>query len=1066
MMTLLFASIGLATAQSFTVSGTVVAEEDGQPIVGAYAVVSGTTLGAMTDIDGHFTISGVPADATQLVVSLLGMSTEAVQISKSPMIIKMHQDITVLDGTIVTALGISRSEKAIGYAATKVGGDEIAATRNANALDALSGKVAGLTIQATSSDPGSANSVTIRGFSSINSSNQPLYVVDGVPLRSGSINTQGHSISVSGVSSISPDDIESMTVLKGAAATALYGSRASNGVIIITTKLGSREGGKNFTLSYNGGMQIRQVSLLPEMQDKWGQGWNGAQTFIENGSWGPALDGSLQVYGPIWNNSQKYHTYDAKPNNVREFFDLGISHNHNVSLSGVSKDKSMTYYLSYSHTSDNGIIPTDADTYKRNTISMRSTYDAAKWLKVSSSFNFANSATDVVGSYQGTSVIDGLLEMPRDISIVDLKDLSDPFNTPEAYLTPYGITNPYWAIANNYNHTDSKQVFGKIQADFKPTDYLTFTYRYGFDYMDYDYKGGAPQIALDDALINNDFGYAPSSMNANGSVAATYFRSYDINHDFMANFSKTFADRLDVNVIAGVNMWERTSTSMSGATSDLTFHTGFWDLSNGATKDSISESQSKRRLIGLFGDVTLGWDDMLFLNLTARNDWSSTLPIGNNDYFYPGATLSWVFTELMPNKVLTFGKARLAYGKTGNDASAYMTSANFTQGWASGYYQNPILSFPMNSTNAFQATSTIGSSSLRPEMTSEFEAGLNLQFFDGRIGIDAAYYNRTTTDQIFTLPVDPATGYSYMVTNFGSVRNRGFELLLSTTPVHTRNFRWDLDVNFAINRNKVLSMPESLDGGKVTINGFSAGDDAVYMYAEEGKPLGTLYTYLPKYVTDETSPYYGSQIVDAHGQPVLGDAVESTGLDVNHKWTGGITTSFTLYGVTLSATLDARVGGTMFTRTKNLMQFTGNSVVTAYNERRPFVIPNSVVDLGDGTYEPNTTPIQQTDGSYQDYFNLYGWGNGGAAYLMDRSFAKLRNVSLSWDVPTKWIKKVGLAGLNVSAFVNNAFIWTTKDNYYIDPETTTEGTDLGGAFGELYTNPSCRIWGFNVNIKF
>ena len=302
-MALLFASIGLATAQSFTVTGTVVAEEDGQPVVGAYAVVSGTTLGAMTDSEGRFSITGVPADATQLVVSLLGMSTEAVQITRTPMTIRMHQDVTVLEGTIVTALGISRSEKAIGYAATKVDGEDIAASRNANALESLSGKVAGLTIQSTSSDPGSANSVTIRGFSSINSSNQPLYVVDGVPLRSGALTSQGHSISVSGVSSIAPDDIESMTVLKGAAATALYGSRASNGVIVITTKTGSREGGKNFTLSYNGGMQIRQVSVLPEMQNSWGQGWNGAQTFIENGSWGPALDGSLQVYGPIWNNS-------------------------------------------------------------------------------------------------------------------------------------------------------------------------------------------------------------------------------------------------------------------------------------------------------------------------------------------------------------------------------------------------------------------------------------------------------------------------------------------------------------------------------------------------------------------------------------------------------------------------------------------------------------------------------------------------------------------------------------------------------------------------------------------
>ena len=430
MVALLFISIGLATAQTLTVTGTVVSESDGQPVAGAYVLVNGTTLGTITDAEGRFGIREVPADAKEIIVTFLGMSTASAPVQAEPLKIVMHEDVTYLEETIVTAMGISRSEKAIGYAATKVDGDEIAASRNANALDALQGKVAGLQIQATSSDPGSANSVTIRGFSSINSSNQPLYVVDGVPLQNSTLTSQGHSISTAGIANIAPDDIASMTILKGAAATALYGSRASNGVIVITTKTGTKEDGRNFTLSYNGGMQIRQVSLLPEMQNKWGQGWNGAQTFIENGSWGPAFDGSLQVYGPIWNNSQKYHTYDSKVKNVREFFDLGISHNHNVSLSGVSKDRSMTYYLSYSHTSDNGIMPTDKDAYKRNTISMRNTYDAAKWLKVSSSFNFANSATDIVGSYQGTSVIDGLLEMPRDMSIVDLKDLNDPFNTP------------------------------------------------------------------------------------------------------------------------------------------------------------------------------------------------------------------------------------------------------------------------------------------------------------------------------------------------------------------------------------------------------------------------------------------------------------------------------------------------------------------------------------------------------------------------------------------------------------------------------------------------------------
>ena len=1063
-MAFLFLSLGYAMAQPARLSGTVVSDE-GEPLPGAYVLVSGTTVGEITDQDGNFTFSSLPAGAEKLTVSLLGMSSEEVVISASPMRIVLHTDVTKLEGTIVTALGISRSEKALGYSATKVSADEIASARNSNPMSSLSGKVAGLQIQATSSDPGASNSVTIRGFGSINGSNQPLYVIDGVPLQNTNFSTQGHNISGGGISNVASDDIESMTVLKGAAATALYGSRASNGVIVITTKSGSKGDARNFSVTYNGGMQMRQVMNLPDMQNEFGQGWNGAQTFIENGSWGPAFDGSLQVYGPIWNHSQLYHTYSAVKDNVKEFFDIGISHNHDIALSGVSADRKMSYYVSYSYTSDNGIIPTNADSYKRNTIAVRQSYDAAKWLKVSSSFNFATSKTDVVGSFQGTSVIDGILEMPRDISIVDMKDLSSAFNTPEAYFTPYGVTNPYWAIENNYNHTDSKQIFGKVQADIKPYKDVTVTYRMGFDYTDYDRKVGSPQIALDDALIDEDYGYAPSNMNGSGSVFSRYYRSHDINHDVMASYKHSFIDKLDLDVLVGLNVWERGYTYMDGQTDDLTFHTGFWDLSNGATKSTLSEGQLKRRLVGLFGDINIGWDNMLFLNLTARNDWSSTLPVGNNHYFYPGATLSWVFTELCKNKVLTFGKARLAYGKTGNDAGAYMTSASYTQGGANGYYVSGIIGFPMNGTNAFQASSTIGSSSLKPEMTTELEAGLNLQFFDGRFGIDAAYYTRTTKDQIFTLPVDPATGYSYMVTNFGEVRNRGVELLLNTTPVHTRNFRWDLDVNFALNRNKVISMPESLEGGKVTIYSFSAGNDAVYMYAEKGKPLGVYYTYLPKYVTDKNSEYYGSQIVDSAGQPVRTDNVEYTGKDMNHKWTGGVTTSLSAYGVTLSATLDVRYGGTMFSRTKNLMQFVGNSVVTTYNKRKPFVIPNSVVETESG-YAPNTTPIMMTDGSYQTYFDNYGWGSCGEAYLVDRTFAKLRNISLSWSLPKKWLKPLRLTDLAITAFVNNAFIWTASDNYYVDPESTTTGTDLSGTFGELYTNPSCRIYGFNVNIKF
>ena len=1058
-------------AQSRTVTGVVTSGEDDQPIVGATVLVTGTHIGTSTDVDGRFTIPNVPASAKSLKVTYVGMTAKEVPITKGEMKIVLGLSSEVLGEVVVTALGISRDEKTLGYAATQVVATEIERARSTNVMEALQGKVAGLQIQTTSSDPGAANNVSIRGLGSINGSNQPLYVVDGVPVQSSSYIAQGHQVAAGGVNNISPDDIASLTVLKGAAATALYGSRASNGVIIITTKSGKKNSGKNYSVTYSGTVEASSVSLLPEMQNKWGQGWNGNQTFIENGSWGPALDGSTQVYGPIWNNSQLIHTYSAKKNNARDFYDTGWSQVHNVALSGISNDEKMTYYTSYSYTGNNGIMPTDADSYKRNTISLRGSYQPEKWIRVSTSLNFANWKTKTVGSYQGTSVIEGVLEMPRDVSIVDMKDLSNPFNTPEAYFTPYGITNPYWAIANNKNEMNGNQTFGKLQLDIMPIEGLTLTYRFGLDYSNYDLKMGYPQIDLDDALINNDYGYAPSNMNQAGYVYGYYRRQLELNHDFLANYANHFVDnRLDVNATIGFNINERGYDYMYGETDDLAINTGFWQLSNGATRTSLAENHMKRRLVGLFGDISVGWDNFIYLDFTARNDWSSTLPKGNNSFFYPGVTLSGIFTKFIkPNPVLTFGKIRPAYGKTGNDASPYYTATNYLQAYTNGYYGNDIIKFPFNAQNAFMASSTSGSSTLRPEMTSEFEVGTNLKFFGGRIDIDASYYHRTTTDQIFTLPVDPSTGYSSQVINFGKVRNQGVELAINTIPVQTPNFTWELGLNFSKNYNKVISMPSSLEGGKVTIDYFSAGDDAVYLYAEEGKPLGTFYTYRPQFVTDKESPYYGAPIVDSNGQPVLSDEIEYTGWNMNHSWTGGITTAFTAYGVTLSAAFDIRMGGKMFSRTKNLMQFTGNGKVTEQNERRPFIIPNSVIDNGDGTYSENTNPIYIANGSFQDYFNNYGYGHGGEAYLMDRSYCKVRNISLSWNLPKKWLKTIYLNEVVLTAYVNNPFIWTAKGNRYVDPETATSmssTSDLATGFGELYCNPSCRTFGLNLKVNF
>ena len=1055
--------VGMAYAQEVQVSGIATSADDGSPMPAVAIAVQGTGRGTTTDLDGSYTIS-VPSNGT-LVFSFMGYEDAVVPVNGRRVInVTLNPGSIEIDDVVITALGISKAEKAIGYAATTIKSDEIISARTTNVADAIAGKVAGVQIQQTSTDPGASSYVIIRGYNSISGSNQPLYVVDGVPLQNTTSTSQQKNTSLGGISNIPSEDIESMTILKGAAATALYGSRAANGVVVITTKTGKKGQNRNYSLSYSGGMQFRQVSVLPEMQNDFGQGWNGQQTYIENGSWGPALDGSTQIYGPIWNNQQRIHTYSAVPSNIKDFFDVGVSNNHDFSLSGVSDDNKMTYYLSYSFTNDNGIMPDNHDVFERNTIAYRTTYQAAKWLKLSSSMNFARSQSDIVGTFQGASVIDGLYEFPRDISLVDLKDLSSAFNTPEAYFTPYGITNPYWALENNYNHNDSKQVFGKAQVDINPIKDLTLTYRMGFDYTDYDRKVAEPQIALDDALIQNDYGYAPSNMNQSGYVYTNYGRRYETNHDFLANYNKKFlGGDLDLGVLLGVNINERGATAMAGETDELTFYSGFWDLSNGATKTTLTESQSKRRLIGAFADVTVGYNDLLFLELTARNDWSSTLPAEANHYFYPGATLSWIFSNMLENDaVLSHGKLRLAYGKTGNDAGPYLTSASYVQAFASGYYYNPILQFPLSGTNSFITSATMGSSTLSPEMTTELEAGLSLDFFTGRIGFDATFYNRTTDDLIFTLPVDPATGYTSMVTNFGSIGNKGFELALNLTPVQTRDLRWELGFNFSKNWNKVLSLPEELEGGKSIINSFSAGSDAVYVYAEEGKPLGEFYTYLPSYTDD------GKLIVDEYGQPVISTEVKDTGKNMQSDWTGGVSTSVSYKGLSLSAVLDVRYGGYMFSRTKNLMQFTGNGIMTTYNDRNPFVIPNSVVEVAEGVYEPNETPIQLGDGSYQDYFDGYGACLGGEFYLIDRSFAKLRNVSLSYSFPKSIIKPLSLSSLTLTAFCNNPFVWTAKTNRYIDPETTsyTSSGDLGSQFGELYSNPACRTYGFNINVTF
>lgn len=925
-------------------------------------------------------------------------------------------------------------------------------------MSSLAGKVAGVQISATSSDPGASNSVIIRGASSLSGSNQPLYVVDGVPLDNSSMSSSslndGYDFG-NGANAVNPDDVESMTILKGAAATALYGSRAANGVVMITTKSG--KSGKGLGIEYNGGMQWASVLRIPELQNEFGMGWSGNHTLLENGSWGPKFDGSMQLYGNIYNNSQKMKPYVAVEDNMRNFFDTGFRYSNSLSFNGATEKS--TYFVSFSQISDNGIIPTDADSYDKYTFSARGSHKIGN-LTFSSSLNYAYQENKFAATGQGLSVANSLWQTPRDINMESMADLDDPFNTPGYYYTPYGVMNPYYILEHNLNTYNSERFYGKFQVDYDFLKYFKFTYRMGLDTTTGQKEFGKENLnALYYEGTPNGEGMGSSSPFAGeyGQYSVMTTRRREINQDFLLSFNMPIND-FHVNALVGFNGNERKYSYQQSEVNNLTIPT-WYNLSNSAQTPVVKQYQELRRLMGVFGQVEASWRDMLYLTVTARNDWSSTLPKGNRDFFYPGVTGSFLFSELLDEdlkEIITFGKVRASWGKTGNDADVYMLSPVY----GASRYRIPFgyLTFPLNGVNAYSLGNILGSSTLSPEMTTEYEFGLNMAFLNNRISFDAAYYNRNSDKQIMSLSMDPATGYTSQNTNLGKISNKGVELLVSVTPVETKDFKWDVTFNFTKNWSKVVSLPEEL-GGETTIFGLNGSTS---MYAIEGMPLGVF-----KGQVAERDPE-GRIVVDPNtGFAVRDEEFQILG-DMNNKYQMGLSTMLSYKGVSLSADLDIRKGGVMYSKTKNSMYFTGNAIQTAYNDRNPFIIPNSVnkIENPDGSvsYVENTTPVSAS--SICDYYYGQTGGIQGEIDMIDKSYIKLRSVVLSWNLPKKWLAKTPLQGVRLSAYGNNLFIWTPSSNTFIDPETTSFGNDLAGNYGEFSSNPTSRNFGINLNVKF
>lgn len=1045
----LFLCVGGLFAQT-RVTGTVISQDDGEPVIGATIRVSGTNEGTVTDSNGSFTIT-CPEGKKVLTISYVGMEPVEV-VAKSNMRIVLRSGDTNLDEIVVTAMGIKRSAKALGYSATALNGDEIAETRTNDIMSSLAGKVAGVQISTTSTDPGASNSVIIRGISSLNGSNQPLYVIDGVPMTNTAVVSSDHLNNQydfgNGANAVNPDDVENMTILKGAAATALYGSRAANGVILITTKTGRAQ--KGIGVEYNGGLQWESVLRLPQSQNDFGMGWYGNKTDDENGSWGPKFDGSMLRYGAIYDNSQNMKSYVAIKNNLKDFFDTGFRYNNSVAFSNATANDN--FYVSLSQIHDDGIIPTNSDSYTKYTFTANGSHKV-KDLTISTALNYAYQKNSFVTTGQGgASMYNAMMQTPRDISIAEMKDLTNPFNTPGYYYTPYGITNPYWVLENYESKYESERFYGKLQLDYDFLKYFRATYRFGLDTQTGHRNNGQPNLeSLFAGTYNED---ASTIAGAKGSATQQTRRQREINQDFFVTFNMPYND-FNFNTIAGFNGNERRYSYLYASVENLTIPT-FYDITNSSEIPTVEQYQWKRRLYGVYAQAEVAWKNMVYLTLTGRNDWSSTLPKENRSFFYPGVTVSWIFSELFNDdlkKIINYGKLRAAWGKTGNDASVYMTNSVYAQaaantsGWASSAFP-----FTKVGTNAYSAGNTLGSIDLSPEMTTEAEIGLNMAFLQNRFSFDVSYYDRTSDKQIFSLAMDPASGYTAMNTNLGKVSNKGIEALVTVVPIRTKDFEWSLNWNYTKNKNKVVSLPEEL-GGEVNIYGFSGGTG---LYAIEGEEMGVFKAYRAK-----RDPQ-GHVIVNAQGIPVVSDELEKIGT-MNYKYQMGLGTTLRYKGVSLGIDFDIRKGGLLFSRTADISYFTGNAMQTAYNDRNPFVVPNSVIDNGDGTYSENNIPLTPTQ--IYNFWNNGGWDRD-ADFLLDKSYVKLRSVVLSWDLPKKWLAGTFLTGVKVSAFGNNLFLWTPSSNTFVDPELSSFGNDLSGNFGEYSANPSSRKFGFNVNIKF
>ncbi|GAB2776069.1 SusC/RagA family TonB-linked outer membrane protein [Rhabdobacter roseus] len=1046
----------LALAQERTVTGRVTAE-DGSVLPGVNIALKGTTRGTSTSGEGTYSLQ-VPTGGT-LVFSFIGFVSQEIAVGNQTEInVTLANDINQLQEVVVTALGIRREEKSIGYAAQTIQGTELSEVRETNVANSLTGKLAGVQVGTNSGAMGGSVKVTVRGVSSITGNNNALFVVDGMPFDNSNTNTTNQQRGGGGydygntIQDLNPNDIETVTVLKGAAATALWGSRGANGVIMITTKRGSsRKGvGVNYTL----GATMERVSVLPKFQNRYGGGYDFTRLYYDENpeafpdgrqgyytdddgrsydlipdygtdeSWGPELLG--QMYRPYWSwdrerGNPEFGTLSAwspQPNNVRNFFETGTTLTNSISFDGGNDNG--TFRFSYSNLDQKFILPNSS--YKRHNFGFNGTYNLSEKLSVSTNANYvSNQAVGRPGTgYSGLNVTQAFYQWgQRQWDMDKMKDYQLPDGTQLTWNrnswddpTPKYTDNPYWTRYKNYQNDSRDRMYGNVMTAYKFNEHWSADVKFMTDFY-------SERQEERTAIGSQDIpGYALYKLNHNEN-----------NFQGLIHYDNYFSDNFSLNAYVGGNIMRRIRSTSGGATVDG-LSSDVYNLNASIARPTVYDAKSEKQINSVFANASLGFANQLYLDLTARNDWSSTLPAGNNSYFYPSASLSWVFTESLVNvSWLSFGKLRAALASVGNDTDPYNTLLSYE------------LRQPFGSDSRVSVPNSLPNQNLMPEITNEFEIGTELRFFGNRLGLNASYYNRQTKNQIIALSQSATTGYTNRFTNAGLVENKGVELSLNATAIQANNFSWNINVNWARNRNKVVKLT---DEQKIYV--LVNAPFAVQLQAREGESYGSIVGY--NFVYDDN----GNKIVDADGAYLRSNEQEVIG-SVLPDFVGGVTNTFRYKNLSLSALIDFQKGGSFFSTTQMFGRMSGILEETAANNvREDGMIAPGVTAEG----APNTVALDPIE---------YYYSNGGyvinAADVVDASYIYLREVRIGYALPAKWFGGKIIQNANLAISGRNLLLLKSNSKH-IDPSNITSSiTNIQGIEGSAL--PSVRSVGFTLS---